>query len=234
MPRTIADSPSGRGALRRFHEVSLLLSLLSNFGCYPHSPGSRLAHFEVLAPRVGELAPPTSFVTAEGSAIELASLLDGRPLVLQLGSHTCPVYRYRRHSLRPIWEKYAGRVRFVLVYTREAHPVGSPSPYLLGEEWDPWINRMAGVRLREPRSLEERIARAVRSRAELELPVELFVDDFENSTWRTFGSAASPAFVLDAGGSVVLRQVWIEPHELAAALEKLLRDTAPSRDLEQP
>lgn len=201
---------------------ALELLALAATGCFPTEAGPRLAHFDELAPQIGALAPPSTFVTADGSAVTLSSLLDGRPLVIQLGSHSCPVYRYRRHSLRPVWERFADRVRFVLLYTREAHPVGAPSPYLESAEWDPWINRLARVRVLEHRDLEDRLARARQSRAELELPLELFVDTFDNAAWRAFGAAASPAFVLDPGGRIVLRQVWVEPEQLAETLDQLL------------
>jgi Iodothyronine deiodinase len=202
----------------------LAAAALLSGGCFPRAPGASLAHFATSAPAPGALAPPVELIAADGQSHRLDALLDGRPLVLQLGSHSCPVYRYRRHSLAPLWERFAGRVRFVLVYTREAHPAGSASPFTPGEEWNPWINRLTGVRVREPASIEERRAQAVGSHHSLELPVELFVDPFDNPAWQSFGAAASPAFVLDTEGRVVLRQAWIEPREIAATLERLLED----------
>lgn len=216
-------SPSRSGLLRALLVVGCALGQLGSLACFPKAAGRRLAHFAHEAPAVGQPAPATSWLDTSGQSVELAALLDGRPVVLWMGSHSCPVYRYRRHSLGDLWQKYAGQVRFVLVYTREAHPVDAPSPHGDGEIWDPWLNRLTRVRVTEPADLAARLAQARHSHTVLELPIELYIDPPGDPVWTRWGRASTPAFVLDGSGRVVLRQPWIEPRELDRVLDELLK-----------
>ncbi len=195
--------------------------LLFVAGCFPQKAGPRLAHFETQSPAVGEVAPSFELTSLRGERVALADLVGEKPIVLQFGSHSCPVYRYRRHWMEGLAADYEGRAHFVLVYTREAHPVGSPSPFTEGE-WDPWLNRLVGVRVREPQSLEERLRQAAASHEKLELGREMWVDSMDDAAWSAYGGAASPAFVLDRSGRVALRQVWVGPREIRATLDRLL------------
>lgn len=209
------------------HRVSLLLLPLALFaaGCFPHHAGPRLAHFHDQAPAVGEPAPNFTLRDLDGRPVELAELIGERPIVLQLGSHTCPVYRYRRFWMRDLHEEFGDRVHFLIVYTVEAHPVGSKSPYT-DEEWDTWWNRLTGVRVRQPADEESRREQASFSRERLKLGgATMVVDEMDDPVWRAYGGASSPAFVIDREGRVVARQVWLEPEKIRQALVRLLDGT---------
>jgi len=199
---------------------ALLLSL-GLAGCFPHAPGPRLQHFSEVVPAPGEEAPSLELVDLEGKPVMLEDHLGQRPVVLQLGSVSCPVFRYRRFGIEDLVRDLGDRVTFLVVYTREAHPVGSPSPYT-GEEWDLWINRLTRVRVADTRSTEERRARAAATGERLDLSPTVLVDPSGDPGWRAFGRAPSAAFVLDPTGRVVARQAWVDPQELRGVLEGLL------------
>ena len=194
---------------------------LSLTGCFPHHAGPRLAHFEHEAPATGEPAPNFTLYDLAGNSVELADLVGEKPIVLRFGSHSCPVYRYRRFTMEGIVEDYKDRVHFLTVYTREAHPVGSKSPHAEGE-WDTMWNKAVGVRVREPATEEERLELALFSHEKLKLPEPMVVDDMDNSVWEAFGSASAPAFVIDREGNVALRQVWVVPKQIREVLDELL------------
>lgn len=189
--------------------------------CFPHEAGPRLAHFDELAPRIDDPAPAFELRSVDGTLVELGDLVGEQPIVLQLGSRSCPVFRNRRHWVEGLIEDYGGRVRFLVVYTLEAHPAGSKSPYA-DEEWLTIFNRAAGVRIPQAQSLEERMAEARLTRDRLELTSTVLVDNLDNGVWNAYGAASSPAFVIDRSGRVVLRQVWIDPKEIRRTLDRLL------------
>ena len=154
--------------------------------------------------------------------VALEELVGERPIVLQLGSHSCPVYRYRsRHWMRDLVDDYEGQVHFLLVYTLEAHPKGAVSPYA-DKEWLTSWNRFTGVKVEQPETERQREDNAVRSRARLEIDWPVLVDSMDNSVWQSYGAASSPAFVIDQEGRIVARQVWIRPGELRRVLDGLL------------
>ena len=190
-------------------------------GCFPHEAGSRLAHFDTTAPQPGEAAPDFTLKGVDGRTVTLAQLVGDKPVVLQLGSHSCPVYRYRRFGMEALRKKYAGRVHFQMVYTLEAHPAGSKSPYAEGE-WLTWWNRLTDVRIAQPRTARERTDVARMSRDTLALKYPVAVDVMDNRVWRDYGAASSPAFVIDRQGRIALRQVWLDPDGIDDALQRLL------------
>ena len=163
--------------------------------------------------------------------MQLGDLVGGRPTVVQLGSRSCPVFRYRRHGMHELHERFGKRVRFVVIYTQEAHPVGSRSPYV-EREWNPWINRWTGVRIDQPRTDEERRQRAQEALDELELKAQVVVDRMHNDAWQALGAASAPAFVVDAEGRIALRQVWVDPEPIENLLKEMLEAT-PSPSLFQ-
>jgi hypothetical protein len=193
--------------------------------CLSSGPGPRLSHFPDLAPAPGEALPELEVLTLDGRRVPLHGLLGRGPVVLQVGSVSCPVFRYRRHGMARLARELGDRVTFVVLYTREAHPVGSPSPYT-GEEWDLWINRLAGVRVGDTERDEERRRRAEAVRSRLELSSLVVVDPEANAGWRALGRAPSAAFVIDRDGRVVARQLWVRPRELRGILLGLLAATA--------
>ena len=201
---------------------ALLTSILAlTVGCFPKGPGPRLAHFAHQAPAVGEPAPGFELRGLDGEAVRLEELVGDKPIVLQLGSHSCPVYRYRRFDLEDLVQEFGDRVHFVLVYTQEAHPKGSRSPYAEGE-WISLPNRLTGVFVDQPVDLEARTARAQFSAEKLKLPHRVLVDAMDNAVWSSYGSASSPAFVIDPAGNVATSQVWIDPEEIRRVLLELL------------
>lgn len=202
----------------------LLGATLVASGCA--SGASSLARFPEIAPAAGEPAPDVELRDLAGNRVALAELLGERPVVIQLGSYTCPVFRYRRFGMAKLHRDYGDRVRFVVVYTREAHPVGTKSPYSEGE-WDTWVNRVTGVRLGEPADRAERRERAAEAHRELELPGEILVDGMDDRAWELYGRAPSPAFVVDREGKVALAQRWVRPKAIRRVLDRLLDERAP-------
>ena len=190
-------------------------------GCFPHEAGPRLQHFYQEAPQVGTQAPVFNLVNLKGEQVSLKTLIGEKPVVLQFGSHSCPVYRYRRREMKKVYQEFQTVAQFVIVYTLEAHPVGTKSPYS-DEEWVTWINRLTNVLIPQPTTEEARQTLAGQSREDLDVHQLILVDTMENAVWRQYGSAPSPAFVIDQNGVVVLRQVWIDPDEIRRRLQMTL------------
>ncbi len=192
-------------------------------GLFPVEAGDSLPHFAEQAPAEGAAAPDFHLQDLQGRTVSLADVTGEHPLVVQLGSYTCPVFRYRRFDMHPLREKYQDRVTFLVVYTQEAHPVGAVSPYR-DEEWVPWMNRVAGIRSGQPGTFEQRADQARFARQAMQSNARFLVDGMDNAIWQAYGRAPSAAFVIDQQGRVVLRQPWVEPRELSEVLERLLAD----------
>ncbi|MDZ7670928.1 MAG: deiodinase-like protein [Gammaproteobacteria bacterium] len=216
-------------AARLLKVLSFIAAATFNSACamlFPTEAGDSLAHFHDLAPRSGDSAPHFTLTDTAGNQVSLEQVIGDKPVVIQLGSYTCPVFRYRRFTMQPLRERYGDRVTFLVVYTQEAHPVGAPSPYR-DEEWVPWINRLARINVGQPPDLAARLDQARFARQAMDANVRFLVDGDDDAVWRAYGAAPSPAFVLDRSGRVVLRQPWVVPGDIERILERLLSDQPP-------
>ena len=216
---------------RRTLCVVLIIGTILLTGCsrlFPREAGPHLGHFEQEAPAIGTLAPNVMLSDIDGNPVALDTLLGNKPVVVQLGSYTCPVFRYRRFDMQPLRTRYQDDVEFVVLYTTEAHPVGSDSPYV-DREWVPWHNRLTRVRTRESVSLDERRSQAQFALKQMHSNARFLVDSMNNSGWQAYGRAPSAAFLIDKQGIVRFRQVWVEPKRLEEEIINLLAQN--SREL---
>lgn len=195
------------------------LTLLS--GCFPKKAGNSLAHFHVEAPAVGEPAPNFRLTNLNGESIELSKLVGDKPIVLQLGSHTCPVYRYRRFGMRKLYSDYQDKAHFLLVYTLEAHPVGAINPYV-DREWVSSFNYLTSTLFEKHLDLDARQNMANFSANELDIAYPMLIDDMNDSVWKAYGRAPSAAFVIDKNGDIALQLPWVDPKPIASVLDQLL------------
>ena len=212
------------GLVIRMLLLALVVSLTS--GCsllFPTEAGESLSHYDSTAPVAFEPAPDFELTDLDGNPVELGDLVGERPVVLQLGSLSCPVFRYRRFDVQKLQRDFAGKVDFVVVYTQEAHPADDNNPYT-NEVWNPFINKVAGVNVPLHRSMAERREQAAETYDRVELDSLFLVDSMDNAVWQRYGAAPSPAYVLDLEGNIVLRQAWVYPKEIRATLERLLAE----------
>lgn len=72
----------------------------------------------------GAQAPDFTLSSPDGATTVTLSTLRGKPVVLVFGSCTCPPFVRSTSLVAPLHERYRGRVHFLMVYIREAHPLG--------------------------------------------------------------------------------------------------------------
>jgi len=198
-----------------------MIVLLSSCSLFPVEVNERLAHFYSESPVVNRLAPDFKLKNVNGETIKLSSLVGDKPIVLQFGSYTCPVFRYRRWDMADLYRHYKDQVNFLLVYTIEAHPKGSDSPYF-GKEYRTWWNILTGADFAQAASFEERFQQANATVDSFDIPYSVVVDTMDNRVWKSYGRVPSAAFVINRQGKVVLKQPWVVPKGIAAKLDELL------------
>lgn len=155
-------------------------------------------------PRVGQEAPEFELHGLDGEAVRLRGLRD-RPVVLEFGSYTCPIFSDRAPAMEQLAREHPEAV-FLVIYVREAHPGEIQRPHRSLRE-----KRSAAHKL----ALEEALARRV------------LVDGLDGAVHRAYGGAWNPVYVIGPDGRVVMRQAWNHPHDVAATLDALLAGTRP-------
>ena len=160
------------------------------------------AHHYVLeefdGPEPGRLAPNLLAGTLDGRRVSLQDFR-GRPVVLETGSVTSPVYAGKVAQMSELAARYPD-VHFLLLYVREAHP---------------------GSRVRPHRSAEDKAACARRAQRELGEWRPILLDDLDGTMHRRFGELPNMAYVMDARGKVVYRAKWNDTREIDTVLRAL-------------
>jgi hypothetical protein len=114
-------------------------------------------------------------------------------------------------------ERYSGRVAFLVVYIKEAHPE------------DGWVlasNRRDGIAVSDPVSGHERaeVAEACAVRLEIRMPV--LIDDMDNETARQYGGWPDRLYLIGKDGRVAFQGETgpdgFRPRELEEAIAKEL------------
>lgn len=161
------------------------------------------------APGPGDKIPAFDLPTLDGGRFS-SSDLGGRPVLLAIGSRTCPITESSGPVLRRLHAEYGDKIRFVLVNTREAHP---------------------GDLFGQPRTREEKWAHATELRRHHDIPFEVAVDDIDGALHRALTPKPNSAYLLDPAGTIRYRAHWANDERgLRSALSACVQGRTPPRD----
>lgn len=155
-------------------------------------------------PEPGEQAPDFKGRTLDGETIRLSDYKGKSNVVLTFGSATCPFTAGSIGGMNDLFADYSGRddVAFLFVYVREAHP---------------------GEKMREHRSLKQKVRAAELFRTEEEVQIPVIVDDLDGKIHKQYGKLPNPTYLIDKSGRVAFRSLWTRAKTVEEALEGLLR-----------
>lgn len=145
-------------------------------------------------PRAGQEAPDFELSTQSGDkTIRLKDLVGEKPIVLVFGNFTCGPFRRTYPDFDEICERYRDRAHFVGVYVREAHP---------SDGWLMESNTRLGVKLPQPKTIEERTSVAQRCATELKYSMPLLVDTLDDRVGNLYSAMPARAYVIGKDGKV--------------------------------
>jgi hypothetical protein len=163
--------------------------------------------FEKADPGPGDRVPEFDLPTLDGGRFRSRDIADTGPVLLIFGSITCPMTDNAAPGLNELSLRFGDRVRFVIVYVREAHP---------------------GKAIPQPETLDAKIAHA-RQLCELHgFRFEVAVDDIYGSLHRAMGPKPNSAYVIDIDGTILFRAHWANDSKaLAEALDAVASGEPP-------
>lgn len=148
---------------------------------------------------VGEPAPDFTATRIDGTEVALSDYR-GKPVVLETGSVTCPMYASRIEPMNAMAYRFP-EVTFLVLYVREAHP---------------------GERIGPHRSHADKVANARLAVQEDGDARTILVDDQLGTAHHHYGDMPNTVHVINAAGIVVFRAMWNDPDAVANAL-RLMR-----------
>ena len=137
---------------------------------------------------------------------------------------TCPVSRDNCKHVDRIRREFADEVDVIVLYTREAHPVGSASPYSEGgnREWITDRNINDRILFDEPVTLKERLQRAAEYKEMQKIESRVVVDSMDNAVWKAFGGGPNSGMLFSIEGEVCFRQGWLKPSVMAGEIRTMI------------
>ncbi len=150
------------------------------------------------APKIGDAAVDFSATTIDGKIVRLSDFY-GRPVILEMGSLSCPHVVYRVPLMNSAARRHP-EATFLVLYTREAHPGAGVPPI---------------------RSMQTKLTHARRLRDEDGERRQIIVDDVEGTAHKLFGQLPDAVFVFDETGRVVFRSSWNDVDAVETVLSRL-------------
>ena len=164
---------------------------------------------------VGSAAPDFTLLLSSGDRrVRLSELSGRRPVVLVLGSYTCPKFRSQAPVLNTLYERYHDRAEFLLVYIREAHGAGS---------WQSTINQREGIDLADAATFEQKRGYASSCVRKLKIPYTALVDPLDNGTEKAYVAWPSRVYLVDKQGHVAFNSLLDELNFDASSLDAALQ-----------
>lgn len=158
---------------------------------------------------VGDAAADFELLDLSGNPVRLSTLLRTRPVLLVLGSTTCPRYQENLPVLNELVNQpyddsstFGERFHFVHVYIVEAHPKApDASPY------SGVVSELFYSDVRQSHTYADRKAIAERIGSRLQGPQTMLVDGLDpdgivNPVWCTYGTAPNATYIIDQEGLV--------------------------------
>jgi hypothetical protein len=123
-------------------------------------------------------------------------------------------------ALHQLYDRYGGNVAFFVVYIREAHPE------------DGWVlneNRESAIQVRDPTSIEERLAVAETCVVKSAIRIPTLIDSMDDAVAKAYGAWPDRLYLIGRGGRIAFQgrpgPFGFVPDELEAAIiEELSRD----------
>ncbi|WP_175408797.1 deiodinase-like protein [Streptomyces sp. TRM64462] len=159
-------------------------------------------------PGPGHAMPDFDLPTVDGGRISRSDFIGHKPLLLTMGSVTCPMTAAANPALKRLHRQFGNRVGFVTLYVREAHP---------------------GDRYPQPDTMQRKTAHARELKERDELPWTVAVDDLDGTLHQQLDAKPNAAYVMDVDGGVAFRLLWSDDREgiLRAALRDVLARRQP-------
>lgn len=148
-----------------------------------------------IGPKIGEKAIDFDSYNLDGELVKLSDF-KGKPIVLETGSVTCPIYSHNVNPMVELSNKYPD-VTFLLLYIREAHP---------------------GNKISQHRDMNEKMVRAKSLLKTDQDTRTILVDDLEGTAHKLYSAFPNFGYVIDSDFIVRYKSEWNAPTSIEEVL----------------
>ena len=168
---------------------------------YPHFGYSFYARGKQWRVAAGEKALDETLYDLNGNKIKLSRLWEERPIVVEFGSVTCPVFVSKIAPMDVLAKKYSERVGFYVIYVREAHP---------------------GQNYPAHQSFTQKLSCAKDMRRLESVERTILIDELNGTMHQDYGAMPNSVYIIGKDGIMLYRADWNYPAQVKSQLDVLL------------
>jgi len=159
-------------------------------------------------PAAGDSLPEFNLTSTSGERITWQNF-GGRPVLLTVGSITCPLTASSIPALKRLCQEFGSEIEFIMVNVREAHPAEN---------------------LGQPETFEEKLEHARVLKEQYEIPWTVVTDDLDGSFHRSLDTKPNSAYIVDRDGVIAFRSLFAtDERSLHEALTAVVTGKDPSK-----
>jgi peroxiredoxin len=167
---------------------------------------------------VGDTAPDFTLKLLDSDdTLTLSEQYKDKPVVLTLGSYTCPPFRRALEGMEDVYQEFGKECHFVFVYILEAHASDGKVSR---------ANEAQNIEILQHTSYDMRSQAAATCQGKLDITMPIVVDTLDNATEQAYGGAPNRTYLIDKGGKIIYKgsrgPQGTQPATVTAAIRKLL------------
>ncbi|MGD1840671.1 MAG: deiodinase-like protein [Thermonemataceae bacterium] len=139
--------------------------------------------------------------TLIGEKKKISDFLD-KPLVLEVGSISCPMYAMHVSPMQEVVEEYP-QFNFIVLYVREAHPAGKITAH---------------------KNLGEKLEMAQETTQFYGEQRTILVDDLDGQAHKMYGLMPNSIYIIDTNGIILFSKAWNNANYLKPVLDNILHN----------
>jgi hypothetical protein len=144
-------------------------------------------------------------MTTVGWRRNISDFLDN-PIVLEMGSLTCPMYAGHVTPMQELAERYP-QCNFLVLYVREGHP-GNETP--------------------KHTCKEDKMSAAIEASQFYKDKRTIFIDELDGNAHQVYGSLPNSVYIIDTDGTIKYSKAWNNTEYLEPILKGVLNNKAVS------
>ena len=140
----------------------------------------------------GDLFPDFELITTDGTRLVKDDVFGDKPVIFVFGSMTCPMTASAAPSVQELYDEFGERVKFIMMYVREAHP---------------------GEHFSQVATIEEKLVHARALKEFYDIQWTVAADSVDGNLHRALDPKPNSAFLMDRGGTIIFRSLWASDYE---------------------
>ena len=155
----------------------------------------------------GDLFPDFELITTDGARLVKDDVFGDKPVIFVFGSMTCPMTASAAPSVQELYDEFGERVKFIMMYVREAHP---------------------GEHFSQVATIEEKLVHARALKEFYDIQWTVAADNVDGNLHRALDPKPNSAFLMDRDGTILFRSLWASDYgALHQALDAVASGQAP-------